>query len=241
MATNISTSQMEQQPSTSPEAAVALPSQRSQIKELAHQINNLTSGVHSAMLALIVNQHHACTPNKCHLLALPAELRVKIFELSLIQSTTIKVDNSGLSVPSLLSVSIRVRNEAIYIYYSTNRFRISIHDCNVEPVAPFIRNLQKYFKVPRDYQIRKPEVGLVKISLQGVPNWPNLMKWIRHSYDRELSWWFLVDVNTIYRTKKRVWNVFSTARKMKMAGLPWKTARGVLRTLRANLKEADPR
>ncbi|KAK4896444.1 hypothetical protein LTR27_005658 [Elasticomyces elasticus] len=241
MATNISTSQTEQQPSTSPEAAVALPSQRSQIKELAHQINNLTSGVRSAMLALIVNHHHARTPNKCHLLALPAELRVKIFEFSLKRSKTIKIDSSGLSVPGLLSVSIRVRNEAIYIYYSTNRFRLFIQNCNIEPVVPFIKNLQMYFKIPRDYQIRSPEVGLVKISLRGVPSWPNLMKWIRLSYDREISWWFLVDVNTIYRDKKRVWNVFTTARKMKMAGLPWETARGVFRTLRANLKEADPR
>ncbi|KAK5711391.1 hypothetical protein LTR15_012462 [Elasticomyces elasticus] len=112
--------------------------------------------------------------------------------------------------------------------------------CNIEPMVPFIKNLQKYFKIPRD-QIRKPEVGLVKISLRGVPNWPNLMKWIRLSYDREISWWFLVDINTVYRDKKRVWNVFTTARKMKMAGLPWETARSILRTLRANLKEADPR
>ncbi|KAK5675285.1 hypothetical protein LTS10_012049 [Elasticomyces elasticus] len=169
------------------------------------------------------------------------QLRVKIFEYSLIRSNTIKVDSNGLSVPGLLIVSIRVRNESINIYYSTNRFRIVVHDCNIEPVAPFIKNLQKYFKIPRDYQIRKPEVGLVRISMKGAPSWPNLMKWIRLSYDREISWWFLVDVNTIYRDKKRVWNVFSTARKMKMAGLPWGTARGALRTLRANLKEADAR
>ncbi|KAK3643724.1 hypothetical protein LTR56_010029 [Elasticomyces elasticus] len=242
MATNIAAPQRDDQPpSADGLVTVVPPSQRGQIKEIAQLMNNLTDGVRSAMLGLIVNHHHARTPNKCHLLALPAELRVKIFEFSLKRSKTIKVDSSGLSVPGLLSVSIRVRNEAIYIYYSTNRFRISIRDCNVEPVVPFIKNLQKYFKVPRDYQIRNPEVGLVKISLRGVPSWPNLMKWIRLSYDREISWWFLVDVNTIYRDKKRVWNVFTTARKMKMAGLPWETARGVLRTLRANLKDADPR
>ncbi|KAK5690591.1 hypothetical protein LTR97_012145 [Elasticomyces elasticus] len=240
MATNIATSQMEQQPSTNSETVPVLPSQRKQIQGIAQLVNNLDAGVRSAIIALIVNHHHACTPNKCHLLALPAELRVKIFEYSLRRSNTIKVDSSGLSVPGLLSVSIRVRNEAIYIYYSTNRFRIVVHDCNIEPVAPFVKNLQKYFKVLRGYHIRNPEVGLVKISLRGVPNWPYLMKWIRLMYDRAMSWWFLVDVDK-YRDKKRVWNVFSTARKMKMAGLPWETARGVLRTLRANLKEADPR
>ncbi|KAK3632332.1 hypothetical protein LTR56_005397 [Elasticomyces elasticus] len=242
MATNIAAPQSDDQPpSADPLVTVVPPSQRKQIQEIAQLINNLNAGVHSAMLALIVNHHHARTPNKCHLLALPAELRVKIFEYSLRRSNTIKVDSSGLSVPGLLSVSIRVRNEAIYIYYSTSRFRIVVHDCNIEPVVPFVKNLQNYFKIPRDYHIRKPEVGLVKISLRCVPNWPSLMKWIRLSYSREISWWFIVDVNTIYRDKKRVWNVFTTARKMKIAGLPWETARGVLRTLRANLKEADPR
>ncbi|KAK5739143.1 hypothetical protein LTR17_005444 [Elasticomyces elasticus] len=76
---------------------------------------------------------------KSAFLALPPELRKRIYEYTLIQSNEVVVD-VHLQVPSLLHVSRQVKKEASGIWYGGNHFRHLITDCNAELMTRFERH-----------------------------------------------------------------------------------------------------
>ncbi|KAK4896443.1 hypothetical protein LTR27_005657 [Elasticomyces elasticus] len=137
----------------------------------------------------IVNtHHHAQKPPQFHLLALPSELRVKIFEFSLTEANCIDVTDQGIEPPGLLAVSTQVRDEAITIYYSTNKFRLVLLDYNPDPLMPFCLRYKKYFLPAKGYDHNNPDVGILSARVEGQPNWQNLERWCRLVYCGQMGW-----------------------------------------------------
>jgi hypothetical protein len=109
---------------------------------------------------------------------LPAELRDEIYRLCLISSEEyIWIDKETRS-PPLLSVCCQIRQEAIEIWYLSNKFMIKVEGCDtalyqaymsnvIEPLdiaIPFDARLAIY--LPRDYIEWANPDGMVPRSLE---------------------------------------------------------------------------
>lgn len=90
------------------------------------------------------------------LLALPAELRNRIYEYALIQD----------GQPALLLTSCQIRQESLQIWYNRNDFEVPVRDCDASLLAKWGRHAKD--KAPRG---RKPV-----LVMSGVPHWANLVK-----------------------------------------------------------------
>lgn len=111
----------------------------------------------------------ASKDDKCkdsRLLALPGELRTKIYEFCLLEPDLINIDSNPVE-PALLSVNRQMRKEARPLYYNDNNFSVPVIDYNDELLC-------KFYKRSRDL------TGTVRsgsLILSGNPNWTNLMRW----------------------------------------------------------------
>lgn len=83
------------------------------------------------------------------LLALPAELRNKIYHFSLVDEDEIFI-TSELKPPSLLSTCRQVRNEALQIYYFANSFAHEIKNCDARLYGKFVKHVLRPIGVYSD-------------------------------------------------------------------------------------------
>ncbi|KAK3632333.1 hypothetical protein LTR56_005398 [Elasticomyces elasticus] len=195
---------------------------------IMRKVNSLDSRTDSALPNGIVNtHHHAQQAPKSHLLALPAELRAKIVEFSLVEDTCIEVSHLGLEPPGLLGVSTQMRAESIAVYYSANCFRMVLFDYNPDPVMPFCRSFAKYFIRPKDYDHDHPKTGILTAQASGQPNWQNLERWCRLTYDGQMGWQ-LISMEDPTAESVALIGVFLILTNMARAGASWSVAKNAL-------------
>ncbi|KAK5675286.1 hypothetical protein LTS10_012050 [Elasticomyces elasticus] len=171
--------------------------------------------------------HHAQKAPKCHLLALPAEIRVKIVEFSLVEDTCIEVSDLGLEPPGLLAVSTQMRVETIAVYYSANSFRLILLDYNPDPVMPFCTRFAKYFVRPKDYDHDHPKTGILTAQASGQPNWQNLERWCRLTYSGQMGWQ-LISMESPKEESVALIGIFLVLTNMARAGAAWSVAKNAL-------------
>ena len=109
------------------------------------------------------------------ILALPPELRNKIYRFILVSGNEIRLAGDARSQPAILRVNRQIRQEAISIYYSENEFRINIIDLNGNAMIPFRRLMLRYRSRNR--------CGNFRLLAKQSTNWSNLKIWLRAFYD----------------------------------------------------------
>lgn len=110
--------------------------------------------------------HEMPTNNStCHLLALPAELRLFIWEYALTQDQSIEEPSIQ---PSLLHTNRQIRSEATDIHYRSNSFKLVLQGDISAQASRFIRRAGRNLK-----NIREGDVKLVLMC--SVDNWSQLV------------------------------------------------------------------
>ncbi|KAK3632330.1 hypothetical protein LTR56_005395 [Elasticomyces elasticus] len=242
MTADPTTSSENRQPTASQAMAAIMPSQRAQINEVMSLITKLSIESKTAMLETIVNDHHhARKPNRCHLLAIPAEIRVKIFELSLQEDDIVEVNGRAQHLPGLLTTCVHIRREALSIYYSINRFRLCVQDYDVNPVIPFCTSYRKHYIPLKNVDQSNPQRGIQVLQASGTPNWQNLLDWLHAEWVGEMPWSWLMDPAILNPNSVAVFNVFLASVRMRITGMTWESAKSCLEPVLFNLKLVDPR
>ena len=83
---------------------------------------------------------------RCHLMDLPPELRLRIYEYALTRTDTINLTRQRLSLrrgPPLLRVSCEIRKEALAAYFSRNTFRVDARILDFAAMADWLELLTK--------------------------------------------------------------------------------------------------
>ncbi|KAK5739144.1 hypothetical protein LTR17_005445 [Elasticomyces elasticus] len=101
------------------------------------------------------------------LFGLPAELRVAIYEYTLVQRGEDILVDAHWQAPALLRVSWRISEEASSIYYEGNTFTHDIQDCNADLMLKWIRYC---------FSLGIYDANSIML-INGRPNWTNLMRW----------------------------------------------------------------
>ncbi|KAK3643725.1 hypothetical protein LTR56_010030 [Elasticomyces elasticus] len=174
------------------------PSQRQRIRNVQEYIDaNLTEAEKAALINGILIRENATNGTKPHLMALPKELRLKIFEYTVIEAIPIIVTATGPPQPALLQVCQQIREESLAMYYTCNGFVYDLMDYNMAQLVPALNIHTTYFRPPgpfegwaTEYRFQGRQVGFVGFEFSGVPNWQNLVEWMRISYDHKHIPWF---------------------------------------------------
>lgn len=119
------------------------------------------------------------------LLELPPELRNDVYRLVLCNGNPVSVTATNLPEPPLLAVCKQIRDEAVQIYYSENTFHIEDEDYECTALQLWTRRVSSLRPMDDcDAQERYKHTLQRVLNLQ--PNWPNLSKWLRLFYQREI-------------------------------------------------------
>ena len=134
-----------------------------------------------------MNDEHAQDVSKRHFLGLPPELRTKIYEYALLEPRPISITATGPQQPPLLRSCTRIREEAIRLHYTNNRFIMTVTDYDVEPILRSYRVWSRYYAPPEGYDDDKGEVyGVIGIDTNGSPNWKNLVEWCKLVHEHQV-------------------------------------------------------
>ncbi|KAK3680221.1 hypothetical protein LTR78_000599 [Recurvomyces mirabilis] len=109
----------------------------------------------------------------CHLFKLPAELRNIIYRHVLVSGEEIKLKPKGPGEPALLRVCRGVRKEARSIYYTENKFRLSITAFNGVAFTHFARQYRIY------RHLRPQGNSNITFLIDNDPHWENLVAWVK--------------------------------------------------------------
>ncbi|KAK5742941.1 hypothetical protein LTR17_002951 [Elasticomyces elasticus] len=171
------------------------PSQRQKIRNVQKYIDaNLTTAEKEAMFNGTLIQKNAADETKRHLMALPEELRLQIFEYAVLEVEPIGVTADGPQQPASLQVCREIRKVTVPMYYTCNAFVYDIMDYNIAQLVPALKVHKKYFSPPApysacgwdtEYRFQGREVGIKGIDFSGVPNWQNLIEWVRLFYKND--------------------------------------------------------
>ncbi|KAK3620960.1 hypothetical protein LTR56_023096 [Elasticomyces elasticus] len=164
---------------------------------------------------------------KSAFLALPAELRNTIYELALLQSDDIEVDDQ-LRPPPLLQVSRQVREETGSMWYERNVFFQRVMDCDARLVSTWSR-----------YCRNIGMSGEVQIVISGVPNWSNLLEWCRELVEGHSGYPF-PDENDD-NMESMILSAHKIALDFNRDHRPWKDCKMVLEVLRRAVGRYDSR
>ncbi|KAK5747385.1 hypothetical protein LTR17_000025 [Elasticomyces elasticus] len=177
------------------DATKGQPSQRQKIRNVQDYIDaTLTTAEREAMFNGILIRKSATDETKPHLLGLPKELRLQIWEFALIEDTPIFIAADGLEQPALLRVCQQIRGEGLPPYYKYNQFVWVLKDFNMTPLLPAVAIRTKYIKTSakgnggnstggHPLKARRPVRTMIEFT--GVPNWQNLVEWLRLHYSNE--------------------------------------------------------
>ncbi|KAK5127473.1 hypothetical protein LTR85_006812 [Meristemomyces frigidus] len=118
-------------------------------------------------------------PSQSPLLALPGELRNRIYRLALVEPRLVLLNRTKFVEPALLVACHQIRHEAAPIFYGENDFRI--------PVPNYDSTICKLWTVKVRAVRRKYDIHIETSLSRGTgheePNWENAIKWLqrRHS------------------------------------------------------------
>ncbi|KAK3641142.1 hypothetical protein LTR56_006864 [Elasticomyces elasticus] len=114
------------------------------------------------------NAEHVQPTQECKLFALPAELRNSMYEMVLIQDTSIDV-TVDTRLPALLRVSKQIRVEALIMWHEGNTFEFMITKCNASLLCSWLR-------LRRAHRIKAIKATM---EFDEIPDWSNLMAWCK--------------------------------------------------------------
>lgn len=115
-----------------------------------------------------------------HLLSLPTELRIAIWEYVPIKPKTM-VLTPQLEIPALFSINTQIFSETAPIWTSKNLFRITIRDC-VTSLTYKWYDLKHSLRAMTRQQI----LNDCSYHLRGRDNWPNLLAWYKRPFETGL-------------------------------------------------------
>ncbi|KAK5675284.1 hypothetical protein LTS10_012048 [Elasticomyces elasticus] len=146
------------------------PSQRQRIRNVQEYIDaNLTEAEKAALINIayqsqgILIRESATNETKPHLMALPKELRLQIFEYTVIEAFPIIVTATGPPQPALLQVCKQIREESLAMYYTCNGFVYDLMDYDMAQLVPALNIHATYFRPPGPLK-----VGLLSIAFKAV-------------------------------------------------------------------------
>lgn len=117
-------------------------------------------------------------PQPSRLLALPPELRNRIYDYVLTENEAKVVVTPALKPPPLLLACTQIRSEALALWYSNNDFQIGVHNCDG---TLHIKWGLHYRLLRRTYNSLKAGQS-IQWNFTGGANWKNLMAWLRESH-----------------------------------------------------------
>lgn len=167
-----------------------------------------------------------------HLLKLPAELRIWIYEYALIEKTIIAVIRS-FKQPGLLSTCRQIRKEAAQTWYQSNKFVAVVKDCDTSLYRGFVLHLRQVtsYRVAFTSTFRISPNFYTSVSL-----WTNLEDHCRAVWT---SPQVLFPVPTVEKRGlglKEYYAVFECAQRIAFRankrGVPWEECKEQLRALR---------
>ncbi|SMY29554.1 unnamed protein product [Zymoseptoria tritici ST99CH_1A5] len=127
------------------------------------------------------NQQLASPPPErqdSHLLSLPAELKLTIYELVICTHIQVNVGPEGYHRPGLLATCKEIRADALSIFCSTHTFCFEITEFDFRLPLRFQQGL-KEAKLKTDFKA----VAYTKWK----PNWANLIEWLKLFHSGEIK------------------------------------------------------
>lgn len=167
----------------------------------------------------------------CRFLALPTELRNRIYTFTLGQNQYFWITNTTWPThqPALLKTSRQIRDEALGLFYHQNTFSAQVHDWQDTVVERF-RALRKQYQIASHWHHH----------FTGEPHWKNLLEWLGGVHDgskRALQTPGLDKARTAERWVLA--GCFETA--LHGRGMPWFALEKILLVQRKALVALDPR
>ncbi|KAK4891714.1 hypothetical protein LTR27_009722 [Elasticomyces elasticus] len=160
---------------------------------------------------------------------LPPELRILIYEFTLLQDGIMILVDTHWRVPVLLQVSWRTRDEASSVYYKGNVFVHHITDCNADLMQRWVGR----------YCTLGPNVIKNGMRFLGEPDWKNLMRWCQWLCDGEAG----VSMDAENETDEME-SVIQAANDIAMqfcnADRTWEECKPVLEALRRTVGKFEP-
>lgn len=168
-----------------------------------------------------------------HLLTLPAEIRLTIFEMALTEEEAVIVDKAGFTCPALTRVCRQLRSEAMKVWLQANVFILEVDDFSLAVPRRWMA-----FLSPHDCE---PETVNTALDVNPSYNWTNLLEWAMASHDDEnMVKCVLAPVRTD-EGLQRDFVILSTVCLIAMAaqGQPWMKCKAALDMFRLTLMQLD--
>lgn len=109
---------------------------------------------------------------------LPAELRIQIYEYTLIaEEEKVTITRETFAQPSLLQTCKQIRSEASPVYYLGHIFSLWVENYDAALIVAFCRQAGENWS----YREMRISVGLLGAS----SSWVNLVEWCEHFYNRD--------------------------------------------------------
>lgn len=149
-----------------------------QVTKEKRQTEGTLSAPRSATPASSKPTQHPPPAQSCRLLALPPELRNRIYEFSLVAEAGHITVTLSTKQPPLLHTCTQIRAEAKSMWYNSNRFQIPVRDCDGTPYLAWLKHC-------RGLEV---ETVMVQVQFDGFPNWQNLIVWLRERHEHAIPW-----------------------------------------------------
>jgi hypothetical protein len=182
--------------------------------------------------------------SRCHLLALPGELRNWIYRLAVVSNHSIEVGPKGYVRSALLATSHEIRAETLQIFYYENRFDILALELDPTTLARWCQMLTTLERTPSyqfnasnpcaaDSAATTAEIGLIsqrRISMnphiRQTAHWTNLMRWVHQWHIGAIPARLTYPAQLQNAEVRIVHAMFDMA--MVMRGQPWSVVGAVL-------------
>ena len=147
-----------------------------------------------------------------------------IYRSALLETRKIRLSTrNAFRQPAFPLVCRQIRQEAIGIYYGENHFVYLI--CNYDPVFA----CRSRYLMTRYTPLFAPKVSM---QFAGVPNWPNLLKWLEEAYHHRAFNYAkkggVVPVSKENTTRITLEGAFTTMRHLREGGNGWEIIKEVL-------------
>ena len=168
------------------------------------------------------------------LIALPEDALLELYGHILVQEEAIEVYAHGFERHSFLSAFQQGHSlNALQVYYYQNSFRLNVRDYNCSAVVKFIDMLEKLGL--KSSLVRKQ---IHAFRSDTVPNWKNLLEWLRQHYKASLGEWEIQAGKGMRKTI--ICSMFVTVQQLRDV-LPWDKIEPILLAQRQILVNTDDR
>ncbi|KAK5127539.1 hypothetical protein LTR85_006879 [Meristemomyces frigidus] len=172
---------------------------------------------------------------------LPPELRNRIYRFALVENASVRIERTGYARPPLLRTSRQIRAESLSIYYSENKFTVSMRAYDSTLSLNFTSSLPYLKGEGRSWHLQM-RTGR---HYQDDPNWTNLLTWLHRYHRNEVIVGICEPKRLLKRTEDRsddhlvVSGMFAMVRVLYKS--PWEQLRKILEMQRPTLNILDGR